>query len=251
MKNVFTNIMNAIGSFVKAHTAITIATASAVAVTAVAVPVGIKMAKNNKLKTTPDKSISTTEKEIEEEVIYETSIPTEGTPVVSEPVEAPGTSSEEGALNEPISSTPVTTPNAPAPDPAPTAPSTTPTTRPTVTVAHPTSGLPYKQPADPETGISWDGKSPIIYTYPDGTTGTEKREGAKYERIPGKSATVVAVTYGEEMTPSTKPRICDECGKEKGHGGPDTCLRYWTGGGDNCPNCGEFVPENTCHTCNE
>lgn len=116
-------------------------------------------------------------------------------------------------------------------------------------IYHPISGLPFKQLADHETGISWDGVSPIIYTYPDGSTGTEKREGATYEGAPGIITTVVTVDYGKEMTPSQKPLTCTECGKELGDGTNGTCLMYWTGGDHECANCGEIIPEYTCHTC--
>ncbi len=63
------------------------------------------------------------------------------------------------------------------------------------------NGKTFVQAADPETGISWDGVSPIIYTYPDGTTGTEKREGASYEKYPNMFTTIVTVpTGGENIT---------------------------------------------------
>lgn len=54
------------------------------------------------------------------------------------------------------------------------------------TPVHPYSGLPYKQDANTETGISWDGKTPIVYTYSDGSSGYEKKAGARYELAPGK-----------------------------------------------------------------
>lgn len=253
MKNVFLNIIKATFSFAKAHTAITIATASAVAVTAVAVPVGVSIAKNNNV-------VSAEEIEIIEETIIidktdvssennssvEDTTSVEESPVVSEPTEEPVTSKEETPAH------PQTTPSVPS---QPTKPETKPEeSKPTqnqTSSSTSTSGKKFVQLADPETGISWDGVSPIVYTYADGTTGTEKREGAKYEGAPGMITTIVTVSTKNEQTPSKKPRVCDECGKEKGNGGSNTCLRYWTGGGDECPCCGEHVPEDTCHTCTE
>lgn len=112
------------------------------------------------------------------------------------------------------------------------------------TVGHPISGLPFKCLADPNTGISWDGVSPIIYTYPDGTTGTEPRVGATYEAMPGITGTIYAPIEPEEYDGR-----CPDCGKVEGDGTNSTCLQYWAGGGANCDHCGEFVPEDTCHTC--
>ena len=161
-------------------------------------------------------------------------------------------------------------------------------------VLHPTSGLPFKDRANPETGLSWDGVSPIIYTYPDGTTGTEKRDGATYEYLPGMYTTVTIIrddggrefnssctNCGRKVTAdkdgcwyynyshycnycgilisdmtchycpsnsSNTPRYCNHCGKVGGYGTNGTCLRY-SFGSHECVNCGEFVPEDTCHTC--
>lgn len=154
----------------------------------------------------------------------------EETPVVSEPVKEPVTSKEEVTAPEKTPSKPVTEENVPS---------------------NPSTTAKVVQRANPETGISWDGVSPIIYTYPDGTTGTEKREGATYEGLPGMITTVVTVDYGKEMNPSKKPLTCTECGKELGDGTNGTCLSYWTGGDHECANCGEIIPENTCHTCNK
>lgn len=96
--------------------------------------------------------------------------------------------------------------------------------------------------ADPDTGISWDGVSPILYYYEDGTTGYEPREGAKYEWYPG-----VWITYHE---PVVSDRCCSQCGKPYGDGRNGTCLRKlmvdWT-----CEHCGTFVKAKECHTCPE
>ena len=99
------------------------------------------------------------------------------------------------------------------------------------------------QSANPETGISWDGKSPIIYTYPDGTTGTEKRVGATYEVEPG-----LIYTIREEKGSAENDHLCSDCGKVIGNGTNGTC-NQWLMGDVNCPNCGEYVKVRTCHTC--
>lgn len=128
------------------------------------------------------------------------------------------------------------------------------TEAPVITVApSDTSSTPIyvvKQRADPETGISWDGVSPIIYTYPDGTTGTEIRIGATYEVVPGMINTVDK-SYMPNWEPATNDNICDHCGKTMGDGTSGTCLRYWTGGDHTCSHCGVVVPQSTCHTCND
>ncbi len=103
----------------------------------------------------------------------------------------------------------------------------------------------FVQAADPNTGISWDGVSPIIYTYPDGSTGTIPRPGAKYEYTPG-------VIYAVPPDLTDKPEYdgrCSQCGKIEGDGLNGTCLQFIESG-HNCPNCGASVPANTCHTCN-
>lgn len=185
----------------------------------------------------------------------------------------------------------------PTPTPTPTPAQTTkPSPKPTVKPTAKTTATPSatKKPtvvqyADPETGISWDGKSPIIYTYPDGTTGTEKRDGAKYEQVPGIYTTYVAPRdpagrlagsicstcgkiVGTNCTQKTKSEYCNwcgiflqaytchdcpkgdiyycrYCGKIGGDGTNGTCLRYWTGGDHICYSCGANVPVKTCHTC--
>lgn len=109
-------------------------------------------------------------------------------------------------------------------------------------VYHPISGLPFKQLADPETGISWDGVSPIIYTYEDGTTGTEKRDGAKYEYLPGWNVVYKAVRDSAGREYGT---ICQQCGKEVGNGCSHSSTSYY------CVFCGKRIPADTCHECNK
>ena len=159
-------------------------------------------------------------------------------PVVSEPTEKPVTSKEE-------------TPSSPQVKPSEPSQTTKPETKPEESKptqnqgsSSSTSGKKVVQRADPETGISWDGVSPIVYTYADGTTGTEKREGATYEAYPGMITTYVT-TEKEEYDPH-----CDHCGKLGGDGTNGTCVR-WVLGDVDCPVCGEHVEAHTCHTCDE
>lgn len=112
-------------------------------------------------------------------------------------------------------------------------------------VFHPTSGLPFKDRANPETGLSWDGVSPIIYTYPDGTTGTVPKDNATYEYIPGWIETykVPRDVIGRELG-----TICNECGKSVG------LTSYGKSCSKNtrnlyCECCGVYVTAYTCHTC--
>lgn len=96
--------------------------------------------------------------------------------------------------------------------------------------------------ADPDTGISWDGVSPILYYYEDGTTGYEPREGAKYEWYPG-----VWITYHE---PVVSDRCCNVCGRPYGDGRNGTCICRLLVDWD-CEFCGTHVEAGECHTCPE
>ena len=107
----------------------------------------------------------------------------------------------------------------------------------------------YVAPADPETGISWDGKSPIIYTYPDGTTGTVPVKGAKYEYMPGLWTTI---KIPEDSAGRPAGSICPTCGKvvaDSWGEGPDTC--HQSDVSHYCNACGKWVNAYTCHDCVE
>lgn len=116
------------------------------------------------------------------------------------------------------------------------------------------------QAADPKTGISWDGKSKIVYTYSDGSTGTVPKLGATYELFPDWYVTVEGCVvcgkiecpgwYGNDC-PEAVPwdGTCSYCGKVSGDGTNGTCVR-WLMSDQICPNCKANVPAHTCHTCN-
>lgn len=105
-------------------------------------------------------------------------------------------------------------------------------------------GKKYVRDADPETGISWDGESKIIYRTAEGQT-TEKTYGGYYELRPDEWVQLPYPTEKEEVTDK-----CVHCGKTRGDGTNNTCLRYSLTGGDIlCPNCGKSIPAKTCHTC--
>ena len=102
----------------------------------------------------------------------------------------------------------------------------------------------YVRDADPETGISWDGESKIIYRTAEGLT-TEKTYGGYYEIRPNEW---VQLPY--EIKEETATDICEHCGKVRGDGLSGTCIRYSLADGDmTCPNCGKTIPKHTCHTC--
>ena len=102
----------------------------------------------------------------------------------------------------------------------------------------------YVRDADPETGISWDGKSKIIYRTAEGLT-TEKTYGGYYEIRPNEW---VQLPY--EIKEETVTDKCEHCGKVRGDGTNGTCIRYSLADGDmTCPNCGKAIPKHTCHTC--
>ena len=102
----------------------------------------------------------------------------------------------------------------------------------------------YVCDADPETGISWDGESKIIYRTAEGLT-TEKTYGGYYEIRPNEW---VQLPY--EIKEETVTDKCEHCGKVRGDGTNGTCIRYSLADGDmTCPNCGKTIPKHTCHTC--
>ena len=102
----------------------------------------------------------------------------------------------------------------------------------------------YVRDADPETGISWDGESKIVYRTADGQT-TEKTYGGYYEVRPNEWVQLPYPIEKEEITDK-----CEHCGKTRGDGTNNTCLRYSLTDGDIlCPDCGKNIPPKTCHTC--
>ena len=102
----------------------------------------------------------------------------------------------------------------------------------------------YVRDADPETGISWDGESKIIYRTAEGLT-TEKTYGGYYEIRPNEW---VQLPY--DIKEETVTDKCEHCGKVRGDGSGGTCIRYSLADGDmTCPNCGRNIPKHTCHTC--
>ena len=105
-------------------------------------------------------------------------------------------------------------------------------------------GKKYVKDADPETGISWDGESKIIYRTAEGQT-TEKTYGGYYELRPDEWVQLPYPVEKEEITDR-----CGHCGKIRGDGTNNTCLRYSLTDGDIlCPECGQNIPAKTCHTC--
>ena len=102
----------------------------------------------------------------------------------------------------------------------------------------------YVKDADPETGISWDGESQIIYRTASGLT-TEKTFGGYYELRPGEWVLLPYPIEKEEISDK-----CEYCGRIRGDGTGGTCLRYSLSDSDMiCPNCGAVIPKHTCHTC--
>ena len=102
----------------------------------------------------------------------------------------------------------------------------------------------YVCDADPETGISWDGESKIIYRTAEGLT-TEKTYGGYYEIRPNEW---VQLPY--DIKEETVTDKCEHCGRVRGDGTNGTCIRYSLADGDmTCPNCGRNIPKHTCHTC--
>ena len=102
----------------------------------------------------------------------------------------------------------------------------------------------YVKDADPNTGISWDGKSKIIYRTVSGDT-TVKTYGGYYEIRPNKWVLLEYPTKKSEYDGK-----CPYCGKVSGDGTNGTCIRYSLLDEDmTCPNCNETIPAKSCHTC--
>ena len=102
----------------------------------------------------------------------------------------------------------------------------------------------YVRDADPETGISWDGESKIIYRTAEGLT-TEKTYGGYYEIRPNEWVQFPYPIEKEEISDK-----CEYCGRIRGDVTGGTCLRYSLSDSDMiCPNCGAVIPKHTCHTC--
>ena len=102
----------------------------------------------------------------------------------------------------------------------------------------------YVRDADPETGVSWDGESKIIYRTAEGLT-TEKTYGGYYEIRPNEWGQVPDEIKKEKVTDKS-----EHCGQVRGDGTNGTCIRYSLADGDmTCPNCGKAIPKHTCHTC--
>ena len=103
----------------------------------------------------------------------------------------------------------------------------------------------YVQDANPETGISWDGKSAIVYRLMSGEETYTKTYGAYYELRPNEWVLLEEPTEKEVWDGK-----CHHCGKVSADGKNGTCVR-WMMGDEICPNCGKEVKANTCHTCKE
>ncbi len=153
------------------------------------------------------------------------------------------TTTDEGATTTTTTAVTTTPSKKPVSKPAVTTTKAKPTqTKSTSKKVTTTTAPKVVQAADPETGISWDGKSPIIYTYEDGSTGTEKKEGATYEYEPG-----VIFSVPPDLSNVVDDGLCDYCGKKEGSGKNGTCNRYFFDD-VNCRYCNELVKAG-CHTC--
>ena len=113
-----------------------------------------------------------------------------------------------------------------------------------------TSGYTVGSYVGPNVGRTESGE--IIYTYTDGTTGTVPKNGATYVNFKGFVRVYSdALEQAQEKYPvDDEPTRCSDCGKVLGDGTNGTCLRYLMNGHD-CPNCGKYVPAQTCHSCDE
>ena len=257
MKTVIMNIVRSICTFVKAHTITAIATASVILVTAVGTPVGVLSYRHHQNIVAEEQRIAAelaeqeaaakAEAEAQAKTEAEKKAAAEAAKAEAEikaaeeaaKAEAEKKAQEEAAKKEAEkveSATNPATPPAeatPAPQPVPEKAENSTSSTPQVV-----------QPADPDTGISWDGVSPIIYTYEDGTTGTEKRDGASYEYLPGMYNEIY---YPKDDAGRYHGEACPSCGKIIGIGTENTCTQ--SSRSEYCYYCGIYVHAQTCHTC--
>ena len=104
--------------------------------------------------------------------------------------------------------------------------------------------------ADLEKLVAWDGVSPLIFIYSDGTVGTEPREGAQYESKPYILTTYVVY---RDASGRVAGDICKHCGKEveavthKPNNRVDYCTHYSFN--RYCVYCGKWVAGYDCHDC--
>lgn len=268
MKINITNIVDGVKDFVNEHKKAVIIATGVVVAGAIAIGVGVGIANSDKDKvdgvdttineettvvdetTGADDTTVVEDTTAEETTGEETTVP-ESETEVTEPdtTVTPDTTvpETEAATKAPETETqaPETVASVTEPDYVETAPDTV--------IGVPSNDRPkYVQDADPSTGISWDGVSPIIYTYTDGTTGTEPRDGATYEVMPGIPQVYIAPTTADPNAPVYDGVHCVECGRVQGFGENGTCLRGVVGSETyTCPNCGEQFPGKTCHTCDD
>ncbi len=103
--------------------------------------------------------------------------------------------------------------------------------------------------------LNWDKNAPVIYTYLDGTTGTDPKLGATYRYNKYEVHTVNAYDLGlisyEEFNGPGSDGYCSDCGKLKGDGTNGTCT-WWLGSETHiCEYCGGTMNPWSCHTCKE
>ena len=188
----------------------------------------------------------------------------------TEPTTEPTTAQTTKPTTQPPTTTPTTTPTTKPPATDPPKETTPPATNPT----EPTSGSSNNRKTlygyDTTTGrtvpeeivwdhagytdldklIAWDGVSPLIFIYSDGTVGTEPREGAQYESKPYILTTYVIY---RDASGRAAGETCKHCGKEveavthKPKNRVDYCTHY--NFGHYCSYCGKWVDSYKCHDC--
>ena len=262
MKTVIMNIVHAICSFVKVHTITSVVTGAAIILTAVGTPAVVLGYRHQQGILAEEQRIAT------ELVEQEAGLPSQEEPEVAAQVEAEAQAkaeAEQKAKEETEASAKAEAEKKAQEEAAAKAEAEKQETAQQEEQKTETSRVSEKKPettntsnknngstssqtvvqtANTDTGISWDGVSPIIYTYPDGTQSTTPIDGATYEVVPGWIG-----TYETARDQVGRPynSICSSCGKEVGGGGNDTCLQIPREG--YCVNCGVHLQALTCHTC--
>ncbi len=250
MKNAIVNIFVKIGAFIKAHTVLSIVVGAVVLTTAIATPVAIYVLKDELEEITPytESSIPELDEKLEEQAEQQQE---EGLPSQAEQEAEEQTQQETVGEAVKEENNTIQTNSQQSVQQTQTTTSTTTnntsvgTSNNVTTNSATTSVQPQVvQHADTKTGISWDGKSPIIYTYPDGTTGTTPIEGATYESVPGLITTYYIL---RDLAGRPYDSDCSICGKKVGSGQNNKCLQV--NRNSYCGDCGVYFTAYTCHTC--
>lgn len=109
-------------------------------------------------------------------------------------------------------------------------------------------GYVYKPNAVYFDSLDVDPDVEVLFHYEDGTYGYEPKPGASYKASYGLWVPMAWSNDFFNLTDEEFREIMEEANKYCEHCGREDCLRFWING-DECPDCGVFVPVDVCHHC--